>query len=103
LSNGSGLTRLLTELEECHFITRYVTFGKKSRESLYQLSDMYSSFYLKFIQNTTLKDQDNWLNTIDSPSHRAWSGYAFEQVCMSHAPQIKKALENSGVETKISS
>jgi len=103
ISNGGGLTRLLTELEECDFITRYVPFGKKSRESLYQLSDMYSLFYLKFIQNTSLKDQDNWLNTIDSPRNRAWSGYAFEQVCMSHAPQIKKALGISGVETKISS
>ena len=103
ISNGGGLTRLLTELEECDFITRYVPFGKKSRESLYQLSDMYSLFYLKFIQNTSLKDQDNWMNTIDSPKHRAWSGYAFEQVCMNHSLQIKKALGISGVETKISS
>ncbi len=103
ISNGGGLTRLLTELEECSFISRYVPFGKKSRESLYQLSDIYSLFYLKFIQNTSLKDQDNWLNTIDSPRHRAWSGYAFEQVCLNHAPQIKKVLGISGVETKISS
>jgi len=103
LNNGGSLTRLLTELEECHFITRYLPFGKKSRDSLYQLSDMYSLFYLKFIQNTTLLDKDNWLNTIDSPKHRAWSGYAFEQVCMAHSLQIKKALGISGVETNISS
>ena len=40
---------------------------------------------------------------IDSPKHRAWSGYAFEQVCLAHIPQIKKALGISGIETKTSS
>ncbi|HOZ88540.1 MAG TPA: hypothetical protein PL029_12325 [Bacteroidia bacterium] len=40
---------------------------------------------------------------IDSPSHRAWSGYAYEQVCLAHIPQIKKALGISGIETETSS
>jgi len=37
---------------------------------------------------------------IDSPKNRAWSGYAFEQVCLYHLPQIKKALGISGIETR---
>jgi uncharacterized protein len=40
---------------------------------------------------------------IDSPNHRAWSGYAFEQVCLAHVPQIKSALGISGIETETSS
>jgi uncharacterized protein len=37
------------------------------------------------------------LNLIDHPVQRAWQGFAFEQVCMDHVPQIKKALGISGV------
>lgn len=47
-------------------------------------------------------DQNNWLTTIDSPGYRAWSGYAFEQVCLYHLPQIKRALGISGVQTMTS-
>ncbi len=53
--------------------------------------------------NTQLMDKNNWLNVIDSPKYRAWSGYAFEQVCMCHQPQIKQALGISGVYTTVSS
>lgn len=33
-------------------------------------------------------DDTFWTDTIDSPSHRAWCGYAFEQVCLHHIKQI---------------
>ena len=33
----------------------------------------------------------------NSGSRTAWSGYALEQVCLHHIPQIKKALGISGV------
>ena len=45
---------------------------------------------------------NNWINRIDTPKYRAWSGYAFEQVCMYHLPQIKQSLGISGVLTSIS-
>jgi len=34
---------------------------------------------------------------MDTPSYRAWSGYAFEQVCLYHIQQIKTALGIRGV------
>lgn len=40
---------------------------------------------------------------IDQPKHRTWTGYAFEQVCMAHVPEIKNALGISGVQTNKSS
>ena len=40
---------------------------------------------------------------MDSPKYRTWSGYAFEQVCLYHLPQIKQALGISGVQTNVSS
>lgn len=103
LPNAGSTTRLLDELEESGFIRKYIPFGKKSRNSLYQLVDFYSHFYLKFIANTQLMNNNNWLNAIDTPKYRAWSGYAYEQICMYHLPQIKQALGISGVNTTVSS
>ncbi len=103
ISDGGGLSTILNELEESGFIRKYVPFNKKLRDSLYQLTDFYSLFYINFIQNYQLTDKDFWIKAIDNPQHRAWSGYAYEQVCLSHLDQIKKALGISGIETKTSS
>ena len=103
LANGGGFTRLLSELEESGFIRRYVPFGKKFRNSLYQLADFFSLFHIKFIKGQKDFDRNHWLKMMDHPKYRSWSGYAFEQVCLAHIPQIKKALGISGVGTKTSS
>ncbi len=102
LPNAGSTTRLLVELEESGFIRKYVPFGKKQRNSLYQLVDFYTHFYLKFIKGVQIMNTNNWLNMIDTPAYRAWSGYAFEQVCLYHLPQIKQALGISGVLTSVS-
>lgn len=103
IPTGGNLTDLLDELEESGFIRRYIPFGKQSRNSLYQLCDFFTLFHIKFIKRQKIFDENYWLNMIDSPKHRAWSGYAFEQVCLAHIPQIKKALGISGIETETSS
>jgi len=43
------------------------------------------------------------LSRIDSPAWRAWSGYAYESICLHHISAIKKALGISGVYTEESS
>ncbi len=101
-SDGGGLTRILKELEESNFIRRYKSFGKKQKKSLYQLVDLYSLFYLRFIKNADEDDEEFWLNAIEAPVFFTWSGYAFEMVCLHHVFQIKKALGISGVQTSIS-
>jgi hypothetical protein len=98
-SNSGRTTELLSELEESGFIRRYPPFGKKSRNSLYQLTDFYTLFYLRFIQDAQILDENNWSGGVDDPKRRAWSGYAYEQICWAHLPQIKKALGISGVQT----
>ncbi len=103
LPNAGSTTRLLNELELSGFIRKYVPFGKKSRDSLYQLVDFYSHFYIRFIKDSKNDVSNYWMTMIDSPKYRAWSGYAFEQVCMSHVLQVKKALGISGVQSSVSS
>ncbi len=99
LTNGGRITRVLDELEESGFIRRYTPFGKKSRNTIYRLSDYYSSFYLRFIKDSNPYDDKVWLQAMDNPSIRAWQGYAFEQICMDHIPQIKQSLGIDGVHT----
>ena len=96
---GGGLTTVLEELEQCGFIRSYYAYGKLTKERLYQLVDFYSLFYLNFIKNNRQNDENYWTNLIDNAKHRAWSGYAFEQVCMQHIKQIRHKLGISGVVT----
>jgi AAA+ ATPase superfamily predicted ATPase len=103
LPDGGGLTQTLEELELCGFIRRYKAFGKKERHSLFQLSDFFTLFYFNFMLGNSFNDEHYWTNFIENARHRAWSGYAFEQVCLAHLPQIKRKLGISGVLTNTTS
>ena len=103
IPSGGTMTKLLNELEESGFITRYSFFGDSTKKTIFRLSDFYSLFYLKFIKQNTNFDEGVWVNAIDNPSQRAWAGYAFEQVCLAHVPQIKKALGITGIISQASS
>ena len=103
LPNNGVTTQLLEELEESGFIRKYQPFQRTNRQSLFQLVDFYTLFYLKFIKNAQFLDTGNWLALTDSPVYKAWSGYAFEQVCLMHTPQIKQALGISGIFSQSSS
>ena len=95
-SSGT-LSKVLDELEYCGFIRKYNGFDKKSKQAIYQLIDNYTLFYFKFIQQNENNDEHFWSASIDSAMHRAWSGLAFERLCMAHTQQIKAALGIAGV------
>ena len=52
LSSGGSTTKLLDELVESGFITDYIPYEKKSNDVIYKLTDEYSLFYLKFIEQS---------------------------------------------------
>ena len=97
ISSGGELSKLLNELEWCGFIRKYNGFGKQAKDALYQLIDNFTIFYFQYIKGNNNNDSHYWTNNIGSALHRAWSGLAFERVCLQHVPQIKKALGISGV------
>ena len=103
LPDGGMLTEILNNLCSCDFVRRYNGFGKKERDVMYQLCDLYILFYLRFMEGATSNDQHTWSNMIDNPARRAWSGYAFEQVCFAHVPQLKRALGISGILSNVCS
>lgn len=102
LPESGVTTKVLDELEKSGFIRKYLPFQKRKRDSLYQLIDFYTLFYLKFIEKSNPLDENSWIKSIDNPKQRAWSGYAFEQICWYHVQQIKQALGISGVLTNTS-
>ena len=100
IASSGDLTRKLTELESCGFIRKYIPTGYKERNSIYQLIDNYTLFYLRFLKDQTY-DEDFWQVQNNSASIKAWSEVAFERVCLEHVPQIKTALGIAGVHTAL--
>jgi hypothetical protein len=102
LSSGGGATQLLEELTESGFITPYIPFDRKVKDNIYKLTDEYSHFYIKFIENNRSLGPGSWIRFSAGTSWKSWSGYAFESICMKHAQQIKKALGIENVHTETS-
>ena len=101
LSLGGGLSDTLSALSESDFIMRYSPYGKGTGE-YYKLIDNFCLFWLKYVE----KNQENatFINdNFTSDVMEAWRGVAFEQVCLQHVTQIKRALEIGGVRASISS
>ncbi len=94
---GGTLKKVLEELTYSGFIDGYHPFGKQKKEQLYRLTDEYSLFFLKFIENKKHEGNDIWQQLSQTQSFKTWSGYAFENICLKHISQIKKALGISGI------
>jgi len=101
LSASGRLTKTLGELIECGFVREYLAYGKKERDRLYQLIDPFTLFHLHFHDKRKVYSENYWLHFCTTSAHAAWSGYAFERVCLQHTAQIRKALGVSGVLTEI--
>lgn len=97
MPKGGNTTEVLNNLIACDFVRCYHAFGKKERDMIYQLTDLYTLYYLRFCRNIEGKDEHTWSLMINTPAHSAWAGYSFEMVCLHHIPQIKKGLGISGV------
>lgn len=92
-------SEVLTDLCNCDFVRRYTAFGKTERDMMYQLTDLYTLYYLRFVKSYNGGDEHYW-------SHRqmdisSWQGYAFEQVCLHHIHQIKRKLGINGILSNI--
>jgi len=102
LESGGSATKILKDLVDCGFIRSYRSFGKKNNGEIFQLVDFFSLFHIKFIKNYDGKDPYHWEHKLLSTQHRSWSGYAFEQVCLSHIDQIRKALGAGEIASDVS-
>jgi len=100
LSSGGSATKLLDELLESGFITNYIPYERNSKDVIYKLSDEYSLFYLKFIEQSKDYGDGTWLLKSTTASWKSWSDFAFENICQKHIRSIKKALGIGAIYTE---
>lgn len=101
--SGGGLTKILDNLVRCDFIVAYSQYGNKSKQTLYRLSDFYTLFYFRYVEDNHSRDEQYWQHHFTDRSVESWEGFTFEEVCLHHLPQIKKGLGISGIATESSS
>lgn len=100
LNSGGTVTELLEELIESGFVTGWLPYDKKSKDAIYKLTDEYTHFYLKFMENNRSHGSGAWEKLSEGQSWRSWSGIAFERVCLKHIQQLKKAIGIAAVYTE---
>ena len=101
LSKGGNLTKILNNLTVCGFIRKYKSYGKKEKDSLYQLIDFFSMFDIKFRSRREEYSNDYWLQISTTPLYHTWSGFSYEKLCLLHVPQITRKLGISGTRTSV--
>lgn len=99
LFTGGGTTTVLNELIESGFIDKIYPFEKIEKNALYRLTDEFSLFYFRFMKNTKPGKEPQWITIINSTVHGSWGGYAFENICLKHTPELKKALQIAGMQS----
>lgn len=102
LQDGGGASRFIEELVVSDFVTQYYPLDQKKKELYYRLTDEYSLFYLKFMEDMEHTGEDAWVKLSETQAYKVWSGYAFETICLKHVAQVKKALGISGVYSTVS-
>lgn len=103
IPSGGGLTKILEELELAGFIRSYPDFHANESLCMFQLVDFFSLFYLRFMRGKKPRNPKFWESNQGGPPIVAWRGYAFEQICLLHAENIKKAIGVSAISTETSS
>lgn len=102
LHDNGNLKQILNNLINSEFIRPYHFFGKQKKDIVYQLTDFYTMFYFNYIKDNHGRDAHFWTNSVDNPSRRAWAGYTFEQLCLYHIDQMRKAIGISAVQCETS-
>ena len=102
IGNGGNLTKALNSLLASDYVSKYVPFGNKSKVPYYRLSDPFCAFFLRFKYEKETSE-DFWMSHLNSQEVVAWKGIAFENVCLNHIEEIKRALNVGGVSSKESS
>lgn len=101
VADNGLMSEVLDNLRKCDFVRSYQALGKKEKGAIFQLADMYTLFYLRFVKNYYGLDEHAWSKMNDA-RRNVWAGYAFEQVCIHHINQIRQALGISGIASDVS-
>lgn len=101
IPSGKDLSKALRTLEASDFIIRYKPFENDRKHLVYRLTDHFCLFYLRFVDGTS-RPADYWQVNENASAINSWRGIAFEEICLSHLSQLKRALGISGVRVEAS-
>jgi predicted AAA+ superfamily ATPase len=88
---GGTFSKILDNLHESGITREYPRYGKERVETVYQLKDFFSLFYMHFIHGKGT-GAGNWRTIQRTPTFYTWAGNTFEMLCIEHLEQIKEAL-----------
>lgn len=97
LKSGSGLSQILSNLEDCGFIRKYNNIDRPVKDATYQLIDFFTLFYFRFLSLSSSHHLMHWESIHKSGQFYAWAGCSFELLALQHINQIKDSLRISGV------
>lgn len=95
LKGGGTFTRMMDNLQECGIVRSFSRYGKQRKETIYQLCDFFTLFYLNFVGHK--KQRKDWTSFQRSHEYESWSGRTFELLCSRHIDRIRDALHIKSV------
>lgn len=97
---GGGLSLILKALEVSGFVMPYSFYKGSKREVYYKLTDLFTLFWMHFLNSATPPKTDYFSTMQQSAEVKSWLGFAFEELCFVHRSQIAKALGIGGILTE---
>ena len=86
---GGTFTDVLENLMDSGIIRSYTLYGGPRKQTVYQLVDFFTLFYLRFVENS---DFTSWRSIQRSKPFYTWAGNTFELLVMEHMPKLADAL-----------
>lgn len=86
---GGTFSSILENLIDSGIIRSYTLYGGSRKQTVYQLIDFFTLFYLRFVENS---DFTSWRAIQRSKPFYVWAGNTFELLVIEHMPQLADAL-----------
>ena len=100
IDNNGEFHRLIRAIVESGYIRECTTLSDGRKIEVLRLADQFCLFWLHFHEKYPAKDPHFWSANRNTPIVNTWQGYAFEDACFNHIPQIKNALGIAGITTE---
>ncbi len=97
VKSGGTLSKQLDNLLESDVVRKYPRYGKPRVETVYQLTDFFSLFYLRFVSGQQVRP-GMWGSIHRTPVFNTWAGDTFELLVISHLEQLQNALRLPSVD-----
>lgn len=88
-TGGGRFTEVLENLIDSGIIRSFTMYGGPRKQTIYQLVDYFTLFYLRFVEN---KDYTSWRSIQRSRPFYTWAGNTFELLVLNHISQLAESL-----------